>query len=304
MALASRRLGRTPLEVSPLALGSWRTLERIGPTASAALLRGAAERGINFFDDARYDDESGTAPLKTGYSEVLFGEAFRAAGLRREGNVVSNKLWWEHWPAEDAAAELDASLGRMGFDHVDLIYAVTLPDGLAVEVAVGEIAGLLAAGKARAWGVANWRAEEIEEATAVAARLGIDPPAAVQLAYNLGDRATVEDPAMEAALEASGAGLVPSNVLAGGVLTGKYGGPNDAGAGRLGGSLEGLEPLLDLAADLERQAARSGTSAAALAIAFVLEHPRTVSALVGATSIAQIEANLGALALVDRPTAS
>ena len=91
-----------------------------------------ARAGINFLDDARYNDETGTAPIPTGYSEVLFGELFRAAGWHRADTVVTNKLWWEFWPEQSAAAELDGSLGRMKFDYVDLIYANPPPEGLAV----------------------------------------------------------------------------------------------------------------------------------------------------------------------------
>lgn len=301
MSTAPRPLGSSALEVSPIALGSWRTFERIGRGDALALLRAAGDRGVNFLDDARYDDETGTAPLASGYSEVLFGELFRAAGLSREGTVVSNKLWWERWPHESAAAELDASLARMGFDHVDLIYAVTLPAGLAVEEAVSEVGGLLAAGKARAWGVANWSGEDLGTATAAAARLGIQPPAAVQLVYSLLDRRAVEEPTMESALAASGAGLVPSNVLAGGALSGKYSGaPGGGRRGRLDGTLDGLGPELGLAARLGELATRLGTSAAALAIAFALAHPRTASVLLGATSVAQLDENLGAVGLLDR----
>jgi L-glyceraldehyde 3-phosphate reductase len=274
MSMAPRPLGAAPFAVSPLALGSWRTFERIGEERAVEIVRAAAEGGITFFDDARYNDETGNAPIPTGYSEVLFGEVTRAAGLPRADTVIANKLWWEHWPREDAAAELDGSLGRLGFDHVDLIYAVTLPDGLEVERAVEEVAGLLAAGKARAWGVANWTAEQIVEGTAAASRLGIEPPAAAQLSYSLVDRGTVEAGAMESALSDSGTGLVPSNVMSGGKLLEQR---------RLG----------DLAERLE-------TTPAALAIAFTLAHPLTASVLFGASSVAQLEANLAATALLER----
>ncbi len=88
------------------------------------------EAGITFLDDARYNDETGSAPMPTGYSEVLFGELFRTAGWKREDTIVSNKLWWEFWPEQDAAAELDGSLGRMGFDYIDVIYANPPPADL------------------------------------------------------------------------------------------------------------------------------------------------------------------------------
>src|SRR5438445_459094 len=88
-----------------------------------SVMLAARDAGITFLDDARYDDETGSAPIRTGYSEVLFGELFRQAGWPRDETVVANKLWWEFWPRQNAADELDASLARMRFDHVDLIYA-------------------------------------------------------------------------------------------------------------------------------------------------------------------------------------
>src|SRR5436853_6881884 len=125
-----RRLGASDLEVSRLSLGSWRTFERIPRDAGLAVMRAAREHGINFLDDARYDDRTGSAPIPTGYSEVLFGELFRAAGRQRDEVVVANKLWWDFWPRESAVQELVGSLRRMGFDHLDLAYSSAPPAGL------------------------------------------------------------------------------------------------------------------------------------------------------------------------------
>ena len=155
--LRPRPLGSSGMEVSAMSLGSWRTFEHLPAETGSAILAAAADEGVNFFDDARYDDETGRAPLPTGYSEVLFGELFRAAGLRRDEAVVANKLWWEFWPEQSAAAELDGSLARMGFDHVDVIYANPPPEGLAIPDMVAAVGGLLDAGKARAWAMVNWR---------------------------------------------------------------------------------------------------------------------------------------------------
>ena len=87
----SRPLGSSGIEVSSLSLGSWRTYERLPAQTGVAIVRAARDAGINFFDDARYDDETGTAPLRTGYSEVLFGELFRGAGLRRDEAVAATR---------------------------------------------------------------------------------------------------------------------------------------------------------------------------------------------------------------------
>ena len=139
-----------------LALGSWRTYERISRERGVAVMRAARECGISFLDDARYDDETGKAPIPTGYSEVVFGELFRAAGWKRDEVVVANKLWWEFWPAQSAAAELDASLGRMGFDYIDVIYSWSAHDGPSVEEIVTSVGDLIGSGKVRAWGTGNW----------------------------------------------------------------------------------------------------------------------------------------------------
>jgi aryl-alcohol dehydrogenase-like predicted oxidoreductase len=296
-----RTLGRdAPLEVSRLSLGSWRTFERIPRADALAVMQTALELGINFLDDARYDDESGAAPIPTGYSEVLFGELFRAAGWDRADTVVSNKLWWEFWPEQSAAAELEGSLARMGFDHVDLIYANPPPDGLPVGEMVADVAELVASGKARAWGIVNWEAGPFLEAARAADEQGVPPPCAAQLPYSLVRRDWVESEAMGAALEASGAGVVASFVMAGGVLTGKY----DAGqSGRAAGEID--DPRLAAAREhggrVRALAAELGTSPAALAIAFALANPAVASVLFGATSPAQIEENAAALE-VDRAT--
>src|SRR5450631_3121573 len=117
-----RQLGSSGIDVSVLSLGSWMTFEHIPIEQGVAVMRAARDVGINFLDDARYDDRTGAAPIPTGYSEVRFGELFRAAGWKRDEVVVANKLWLEFWPQESMAAELDASLRRMGFDYLDVEY--------------------------------------------------------------------------------------------------------------------------------------------------------------------------------------
>ena len=294
--------------MSALSLGSWRTFERIPEQTGIAVLRAALDQGITFFDDARYNDETGRAPIPTGYSEVLFGRLFRGAGVARDEAVVSNKLWWEFWPEQSAAAELDASLGRMGFDYVDLIYANPPPPGLDVADLVSAVGGLVASGKARAWGIVNWTADETRRAVEAAARLGIAPPCAAQLPYSLVRRSWAEDPAMIKALSAPGVGgIIASFCLAGGVLTGKYGSGTSqsvTAAGRAAGAL--AEPRYAAAAaaavGLDRLAGRLATTAAALALAFPLTNPAVTSVLFGATSPEQLRANGAAASLLARLT--
>ena len=297
--LSPRMLGSSGMEVSALSLGSWRTFERLPTETGVAIMRTAREEGINFFDDARYNDETGTAPIPTGYSEVLFGELFRGAGVRRDEVVVANKLWWEFWPEQSAAAELDASLQRMGFGHVDLIYANPPPAGLAVADLVAATGALVTSGKARAWGLVNWPAGLAGEAVRAAAGLGITPPCAVQLPYSLVQRSWVEDPAMTEALTAANAGVIASFCLAGGILTGKY--RSGPAAGRAAGALgeARFAPAVGAADELAGLAARLGTTAAALALAFPLTNPAVTSVLFGATSAGQLQANCAAVSLRD-----
>lgn len=290
--LARRRLGNSDLDVSVLSLGSWRTFERLPRDEALAVMAAARAAGITFLDDARYDDETGSAPLRTGWSEVLFGELFRAAGWVRDDVVVANKLWWEFWPDQSATAELDASLGRMGFDHVDLIYAMTLPEGLEVADAVAAVARLVTSGRARAWGVANWRPAEIELAVAASDDLGVARPCAAQLPYSLARPRWVEDPAMVAALGAGGLGLVASSALNGGTLSGKY---LQGGSGRASDDPGDV----DLARALVELGVEWGVQPAQLALAFVLDHPLLASLLFGATSPEQLASNVDAVAVHD-----
>ncbi len=289
-------LGGSELTVSTLALGSWRTYERISREQGTAVMRAAREAGITFLDDARYNDESGHAPMATGYSEVIFGELFRAAGWRRDEVVVSNKLWWEFWPDERPAQELAGSLARMGLDHIDLIYSDTPPDDLPLEDAVGMITGLISAGIARAWGTLNWAPEAMERAARIAEAGGVPGPAATQPPYSLVSRSTVEDPAMTEVAAARGIAIVASYALAGGVLTGKY--DSDPRAGRAAGLLGTPRYATGVTAgrQLAELAAETGCEPAQLAIAFALSNPSVTSVLFGATSPAQVESNAGALA--------
>jgi aryl-alcohol dehydrogenase-like predicted oxidoreductase len=295
-------LGHSGIEVSRLALGSWRTYERISRDQGVRVMRAAREAGINFLDDARYNDETGDAPLPTGYSEVVFGELFLAAGWRRDEVVVSNKLWWEFWPDQTPAQELAASLGRMGLDHIDLIYSEVPPPGVPLEDAVGMITGLIGAGSARAWGTLNWTPEQVERAFAIADRAGGPGPTATQPPYSLVRREFVEDPAMRRLAADRGVAIVASYTLAGGVLTGKY--DADPAAGRAAGQLDEPRYAAGAAAgrELSALARETGTDPACLAMAFALLEPSVTVVLFGATRPEQIDANLGALELAARLT--
>ena len=295
-------LGRSDLRVSRLALGSWRTYERISRDQGVRVMRAAREAGINFLDDARYNDETGHAPLPTGYSEVVFGELFRASDWRRDEVVVSNKLWWEFWPDQSPAQELAGSLARMGLDHIDLIYSEVPPDGVDLEDAIDMITGLIRTGVARAWGTLNWTPDQMERAWQIADREGVPGPVATQPPYSLVRREIVDDPAMRRLAADRGVAIVASYTLAGGILTGKY--DEEPGAGRAAGMIGQPQwaPAVAAGRDLAALARHIGVAPASLAMAFALLDPSVTTVLFGATRPEQIRANLGALALAERLT--
>jgi L-glyceraldehyde 3-phosphate reductase len=290
-------LGVSGIPVSRLALGSWRTFERIDRDRGVSVMTAARDAGITFLDDARYNDETGRAPIPSGYSEVVFGELFRAAGWRRADTVVANKLWWEFWPQETPAKELAGSLGRMRLDYIDLIYSERLPAGVTVEDAVGMIGGLIKAGNARAWGTLNWTPSQIDQAFQVAERAGVPGPTATQPAYSLVRRAPVEDPLLQHVITERGLAIVASYTLAGGILTGKY--DKDPQAGRAAGTLDSPQWASAVAAgrELAAFAAETGRDPANLAMAFALLNPSVAAVLFGATRPEQVTANLGALSV-------
>ena len=296
VTLPRRPLGGSGIEVSIMALGSWRTFERITRDEGVAVMRAARDAGIDFLDDARYNDETGRAPIPTGYSEVVFGELFRASGWVRDDVTVSNKLWWEHWPDDDAVAELDGSLGRMGLDHVDVIYAIAPPPSLDVPEVVGQVCGLIETGRARAWGTGMWSAGQIAEAVQVCDATGAPRPVAAQMSCSLADHAQAADPEMGAVLTSSRIGLVAAYVLAGGTLTGKY--VDGAGTGR---ARDDGSPVISrgkqLAEPLARLAADWGVAATHLAFAYAFDHPNLATVLFGATTPEQLRTNVEAVAV-------
>jgi L-glyceraldehyde 3-phosphate reductase len=299
--LPHRSLGSSDLSVSVLALGSWRTYERIPREAGVAVLREARACGIDFLEVARYNDESGTAPIPTGYSEVVFGEVFRASGWPRDEVTIATKLWWEFWP-QTAREELDASLERTGLERFDFVYSDPPPEELPLRDVVTAVTDLVSSGAVRAWGIVNWPAARVAEAGRIAHELGVPPPCAAQLPYSLVSRDWVEGPEMTEALELCGASVIASYVLAGGILSGKY--AERGATGRMSGELESARsrPAVAVVEGLRALAARLDTTPAALAVAFALANKKVASVLFGATSPEQIRENARGVELAGRLT--
>lgn len=297
-----RQLGNSGLEVSAFSLGSWLTYEFMSEPDALAVIERALEAGINFLDDARYDDRTGKAPLKSGYSEVVFGRLLRLGGWKRSDLTIANKLWYEFYPEESPEAELDGSLARLQMDYMDLVYCAPPPATLPVASLVKQMDDLIKTGKLRYWGILNWSVAQIEAAWQAAMAEGLQPPCAAQLAYNLLNRSQVEHEPTRKIFGAAGISIVASYSLYGGLLSGKYN--TDASIkGRFGAAAaESMRQkgLLDKVNQVMSLAQELGCSPAQLALAYVLQNDQVASLLFGATKVAQVEENIQTLEILPR----
>jgi aryl-alcohol dehydrogenase-like predicted oxidoreductase len=298
-----RPLGRSGVTVSALSLGSWLTYEFMDERDALAVIGSGLAAGINFLDDARYNDRTGTAPLKTGYSEVVFGRLLRKGGWNRADLVIANKLWYEFYPQQSPEEELDGSLSRLKLDYLDLVYCAVPPASLPMVEMVKQLDDLIRSGKLRNWGVLNWPVEKIEEAYQVATTEGMSPPCAAQLRYNLLEHSPVEDQPTQNMCRSTGIGIVASYNLYGGLLSGKYNQTEATINGRFGakevermrqkGLMEKVNQVIGIAQEL-------GCTPAQLAFAYCLQNNLVSSVLFGATKVTQVEDNIAALAILPR----
>lgn len=298
-----RTLGHSGIEVSACSLGSWNTFEFMPEDDGLAVMQAAIDAGINFLDDARYDDTSGRAPMKTGYSEVVFGNLLRAGNFHRDELVISNRMWFEFYPDENFEAEVDGSLSRIGVDYFDFVFCFTPPEALSPADLVAQLADLVATGKIRHWAPGNWPVELLRECCAIAERTGAPLPPAAMVPYGPSIRSFVETDEMEALCRHYDIGLVASYALQGGILTGKYNSATASPSVRY--DEQKFEELkrsgaLEKAARFVALAGEADCTPAQLAYAFALRHPRVTSVLFGATSVEQVRENVAALAVMDR----
>jgi L-glyceraldehyde 3-phosphate reductase len=298
-----RILGHSGQRVSAFSLGTWKTFEFMAESDALSVIKAAVDAGIDFLDDARYDDVTGTAPFATGYSEVVFGNLLRAGGFDRDKLFVSNRLWFEFYPEETLEAEVDGSLSRIGIDHFDLVFCFLPPENLEANVLVEQLAALIDTGKVRYWASANWSTEFLAECCEAARRIGAPLPTAAMVPYSLSIKSFVENDTIGPLCREYGIGLVASFALQGGILTGKYNAPHAAVRGRY--DAEEIEKLrangtLDRVATVLEIATEIGCSPAQLAYAYCLRHPLVASVLFGATSTAQVAENVASLDVARR----
>ncbi|WP_190131766.1 L-glyceraldehyde 3-phosphate reductase [Streptomyces mashuensis] len=300
-SMVYRRSGRSGLKLPAVSLGLWhnfgddRTLE-----SQRAILRRAFDLGVTHFDLANnYGPPPGSAEVNFGR---LFAQDFRPY---RDELVLSTKAGYLMHPGpygewgsrKYLLSSLDASLRRMGVDYVDIFYSHRFDPHTPLEETMGALASAVQQGKALYVGVSSYGAEQTREAARLLREMGVRP-LIHQPSYSMINRWT-EDDALLDALEEEGMGCIAFAPLAQGLLTDKYLAGIPEGSRAAQG--KSLDPAL-LTEDVVRRlrglnaiAERRGQSLAQLALTWVLRDERMTSALIGASSVAQLEANVAAV---------
>jgi L-glyceraldehyde 3-phosphate reductase len=295
-----RRCGRSGLALPAVSLGLWQNFGGDRPLeTSRAIVRRAFDLGVTHFDLANnYGPPYGSA-------EETFGRLVRDdLGRYRDELVISTKAGYDMWPGpygdwgsrKYLLASLDQSLGRMGLDYVDIFYSHRFDPATPVEETMGALDTAVRQGKALYAGISSYSPAKTREAAAILDDLGT-PLLIHQPSYSMLNRWI--EPELLDTLEELGVGCIGFSPLAQGMLSDKYleGIPEDSRASRdvsLSPSLLTDETLEKIRA-LNELAASRGQTLAQMALAWTLRDQRMTSTLVGASSVEQLEANVGAL---------
>ncbi|MTE21643.1 L-glyceraldehyde 3-phosphate reductase [Streptomyces sp. TRM43335] len=304
-AMPYRRVGRSGLKLPAISLGLWHNFGDDRPLETQrAILRRAFDLGVTHFDLA---NNYGPPP---GAAEANFGRNF-ARDLRpyRDEIVVSTKAGYLMWPGpygewgsrKSLLASLDQSLARTGLEYVDVFYSHRPDPDTPLEETMGALDTAVRQGKALYVGISNYSPEQTREAARILADLGT-PLLIHQPSYSMFNR-WVEDGLLDV-LDEAGAGSIAYSPLAQGLLTDRYlsGIPADSRAASASPFLkaEGItEETLAKVRALNEIARRRGQSLAQMALAWVLRGGRVTSALIGASSVGQLEDNVAAVGHLD-----
>jgi L-glyceraldehyde 3-phosphate reductase len=298
-----RFCGRSGLKLPALSLGLWQNFGDDRPEeVQRAILRRAFDRGVTHFDLANnYGPPYGRA-------EVNFGRYLREDfATHRDELVISTKAGWDMWPGpygqgggsrKYVLASLDQSLTRLGLDYVDIFYSHRFDPETPVEETMMALDHAVRSGKALYAGISSYSAKRTSEAALIARDLGT-PLLIHQPSYSMLNRWIEED--LLDTLEAEGMGCIVFTALAQGLLTDRYldGVPGDSRAAREGSTL-GADHLsgavLGHVRRLHEIAEERGQKLAQMALQWALRDPRVTSAVIGASSVEQLDTNLDALA--------
>src|SRR6188472_28723 len=304
-AMPYRRCGRSGIKLPAISLGLWNRFGDDTPIQNQrAIIRRAFDLGITHIDLANnYGPPYGAA-------EINFGRIMREdLAPYRDELILSTKAGYDMWPGpygewgsrKYLLSSLDQSLGRMGVEYVDIFYSHRFDPDTPLEETIGALDTAVRQGKALYIGISSYSAAKTREAAAIARDLGT-PIVIHQPSYSMLNRWI--EPELLDALETEGIGCIAFSPLAQGMLTDRYldGVPPDSRAAREGTALDSErlnEETLAKVRALNEVAASRGQSLAQMAIAWILRHQGVTSALIGASSVEQLEANVAALDRLD-----
>jgi L-glyceraldehyde 3-phosphate reductase len=296
-----RRCGRSGVKLPEVSLGLWQNFGDGAPLdTQRSILRRAFDLGVTHFDLANnYGPPYGSAEINFGR---IMREDFRPY---RDQLIISTKAGYDMWPGpygdhgsrKYLLASLDQSLGRMGLDYVDIFYSHRFDPDTPLEETMGALDTAVKSGRALYAGISSYSPERTQDAVAILRSLGT-PLLIHQPSYSMLNR-WIEGGLLDV-LGAEGVGCIAFSPLAQGVLTGKYlNGIPEGSRASLDGSLSRTqlsEKTLAHVRALNEIAAARGQSLAQMAISWILRDERMTSALIGASSVKQLEENLAAAA--------
>jgi len=296
-----RRCGMSGIDLPMISLGLWQNFGYDTPLdVQRAIIRRAFDLGVTHFDLANnYGTPYGSA--ETNFGRIL------AEDLRpyRDELLISTKAGWDMWPGpygdwgsrKYLLASLDQSLRRMGLDYVDIFYSHRPDPRTPLEETMGALATAVQSGRALYAGISQYEPEATEEATAILRQMGVRL-LIHQPNYSILDRWITGG--LLDALDRDGLGCIVFSPLAQGMLTSRY--LNGIPEGSRASKAESLTPdqltedTVSHLRALNEIAQARGQTLAQLALSWVLRDPRVTSALIGASSVAQLEENLHAVA--------
>jgi aryl-alcohol dehydrogenase (NADP+) len=292
-----RTLGRSGLQVSPICLGTMMFGDRTDLAEAGRIVSAARDAGVNFIDTADVYSK-GESERITG--KLIASDRHRWVLATKVGNAMSDDPNCRGTGRKWIMRAIDESLGRLGTDYVDVYYLHIDFDAVPLEETVQALADVIRAGKARYFGVSNFRGWRIAEIVNVCLRLGAPKPVVCQPYYNAMNR----QPEVEVlpACRHHGLGVAPYSPLARGVLVGKYKAgeapPPDSRAGRRDKRImqtEFREESLRIAQQLRVHAESKGMTAGQFAFSWVLANPLVTSVIAGPRTLEQWNEYVGAL---------
>ncbi len=296
-----RKMGKHGLKLSELSLGSWVTFGgQVGESVASECMNVAYDAGINFFD--------GAEAYAHGEAEIVMGNVLKKEKWRREGLVLSTKIFWGGKGPNDVGLShkhviegVHAALKRWRQDYLDLAFCHRPDPDTPIEETVRAFDILVRQGKIFYWGTSEWSADQILQAHDIATKGGFTPPSMEQPQYNLLVRDRFEKE-YAPVFDKLGYGSTIWSPLASGVLTGKYSGGKTPKGSRLGmeqnawlKDLVATPDKLEAATRLEPLAKELGCSLAQLALAWCLKKPNVSTVILGASKASQVKENLAAI---------